>query len=468
MGLSLSSSAGSSAPAPVYSGIDKLTTILEGADDGSGTSPISQIAIWKDTLSTFTEGLRGLPVPDRCHVVAMHICKETILVPYHEMLLFEIATEENQKYFLRVDRFVSNPNMTMFAESASNAHLIEKKNVCLAEHQAQIAHRAESIVGPDFQKARSAFFNHKPASFRRLLDLLALVTEEEYGDYNLWDRSCYWFSSVVYRTFRMDFQASEEIQGPAYPNLGKFARRGNGVDHLSVYLNDNGKLYDAWQANKSAWTPIARFLCKEKGKGVVKYDTTRNAFIVATRTGLDFVIFSGEGLSGDDRPGHIAKGPYSADLSGRLINITCHGSSPVDLRFKTRDEAKIIFTAMRCLMNDEPFAIYPTKILVDRRHSSMLISQSPSCPGYLEFSSHALPRHPNLRLFKPLDLKALLSDKITPGRVESYQPLSLAWRDAQKSLVWKREFVLQTSEGTPDDSWTSYWESYFSGKKGAK
>lgn len=71
----------------------------------------------------------------------------------------------------------------------------------------------------------------------------------------------------------------------------------------------------------------------------------------------DFVIFSGEGLSGDDRPEHIAKGPYSADLSGRLINITCHGSSPVDLRFKTRDDAKIIFTAMRCLMNDEPFGM---------------------------------------------------------------------------------------------------------------
>ncbi|KAL0960975.1 hypothetical protein HGRIS_005972 [Hohenbuehelia grisea] len=464
MGILLSSSPTPSTLAPVYSGVEKLLAIFEGHDDHE-TSSISPEARWKDVLNILLDTLAESPATDRCFVAAMHIYKETNLIPYHEMLLFELATDMGQKYFMRVDRYVSNPNSNMFSASDSTSTLVaspvaDKATPCRAEHQVQIA-LSDTFVDPSLVKAISASFPPQTASFRRLLDLLKLVASDAYGDYNLWDRSCYWFSSVVYKTYTMEFAPHVEDKGPAHVNLGKFAKHGNGVDWLTAYLDDQGKLFDAWTSTKSALTPVAQFLVKEKGKGKMEYDSERDVFLIRTRIGFSYTVFSAEGVSGDNRPEHIAKGVYTADLNGRLINFTSHGSSLFDVRFKSRDEAQTLFEAMRCLIDQQDFAFYPMDVLVDRRHSSIMIAQQAAGPTFLDCSSRTVSSRPNPKRFRPLEFNLDARHRDITPRITSYRPLQIEWRNSKQSLVWKQEYLPQTGHTSDTTSWSRYWETYF-------
>lgn len=300
MGNVSSSSPLPGASVPVYSGIDKLVAIFEGNQD-HGIS-ISTNAKWKDYLSNLTVGLLESPATDSCYVEAMHIFKDSAAMPYHEMLTFELASTSGKRYFMRVDRYVSNPTAEMFRATStstpssptsaadSQETLVMDSNPpqsstqCHADHQAQIALR-DICVEPSFVKALSASFSPRTASFRRLLDLLKLVADD-YGEYNIWDRSCYWLSSIVYHTYVKEYPPLEETRGSAFSSIGKMSRTGRGASITATYLDDQGKLFDAWKLSCSMRTTIGKFVVRSKGKATLEYDRKRRSFIARTRIGI--------------------------------------------------------------------------------------------------------------------------------------------------------------------------------------
>lgn len=62
-------------------------------------------------------------------------------------------------------------------------------------------------------------------------------------------------------------------------------------------------------------------------------------------------MFSAEGMLGCDRPCHLAKGHHSADLNGRLIQLSNPSSALLELRFQSKEEAAEYFGYMRALVH---------------------------------------------------------------------------------------------------------------------